>query len=243
MKDKKDLKILLLQFRDPVMGKHEYTRFTNKTDFSLDQIDPFDVLENTPSVDMLNDYDALVLGGSGDYCLSEGNLPHYKETMEVIREAQARKMPILGLCFGLHLLVEANGGELVSDKDNKETGTYKIDVLPEGENDLIMSNLPKTFDAVVGRKDSVVRLPEGAINMAKSEKCSVHAVKFAGDNIYAFQFHPELNQQDMIERVEFYLDLYMDDDPEKFQKMIDDSVETPEAPRVIQLFFDKIVCG
>ena len=57
--------------------------------------------------------------------------------------------------------------------------------------------MPPTFDAFLGHKEAVRRLPEGAVLLASSADCPVHAFRI-GRNVYATQFHPELDVEGLV---------------------------------------------
>ena len=63
--------------------------------------------------------------------------------------------------------------------------------------------MPPTFDAFLGHKEAVSRLPEGAVLLASSADCPVHAFRI-GRNVYATQFHPELDVDGLCLRIETY---------------------------------------
>jgi GMP synthase (glutamine-hydrolysing) len=61
------------------------------------------------------------------------------------------------------------------------------------------------FDAFVGHKEAVAVLPRGAVVLAGSEACPVQAFR-VGRNVYATQFHPELDAEGLATRVDVYRD-------------------------------------
>ncbi len=65
-----------------------------------------------------------------------------------------------------------------------------------------------SFDAQLGHNDSVVEMPPGLACLARSERCSVQAVRVPGAPIVATQFHPELTDRDNIRRYLRYLEAY-----------------------------------
>ena len=54
-----------------------------------------------------------------------------------------------------------------------------------------------TFDAFLGHKEAVSRLPDGAVLLASSAACPVQAFRL-GRNVYATQFHPELDVEALL---------------------------------------------
>ena len=44
----------------------------------VEQIIPLDLLTETPTLDQIRSYDALMVGGSGAYYVTKGNLPGFE---------------------------------------------------------------------------------------------------------------------------------------------------------------------
>jgi GMP synthase (glutamine-hydrolysing) len=78
-------------------------------------------------------------------------------------------------------------------------------VTPEGAADPILSGLPRRFRALVGHKEAVEALPEGATLLVSSAPCPVQMVRVKS-NVYATQFHPEANGESFATRIRIYKD-------------------------------------
>jgi GMP synthase (glutamine-hydrolysing) len=63
--------------------------------------------------------------------------------------------------------------------------------------------LPEVFDAFVGHKEAVSRLPAHAVLLATSPACPVQAFR-VGEHVYATQFHPELDLAGIETRIDVY---------------------------------------
>nr|MCU0667560.1 glutamine amidotransferase [Patescibacteria group bacterium] len=63
--------------------------------------------------------------------------------------------------------------------------------------------LPGNFKAFAGHKESVEKIPPGATIVATGEQCPVQAFRM-GNNVYGFQFHPELDPEGLAVRVNVY---------------------------------------
>ena len=120
------LRILLLQARneDDPMRLAERRSFAARTGLSLDQIVPHDLLEGPPGLGALESNDALMVGGSGDYYVSNQTLPHFAAQLEFLQEVVERGHPMFASCFGFQILVVALGGEVIYDPQSMEVGTY-----------------------------------------------------------------------------------------------------------------------
>ena len=96
-------------------------------------------------------------------------------------------LPVLGICYGMHLLARALGGN-VAPSDRREYGRAEVD--PETGSSLLPKN---AFQAWMSHGDRVDRLPEGFQTTAVSKNCPISAMENPARRLYALQFHPEVN--------------------------------------------------
>jgi GMP synthase (glutamine-hydrolysing) len=78
-----------------------------------------------------------------------------------------------------------------------------VTLTPEGRADPLLADLPEEFEAFVGHKEAVHDLPANAVRLASSPRCPVQAFR-VGRNVYATQFHPELDIHGLCTRIEVY---------------------------------------
>ena len=242
--DLQDLRILLLQARDPddPMRGAERRDFADHAGLDQEQLVPHDLLSGPPTLDRVREHDALMVGGSGDYYVSKGNLPHMDETLELLRGVVEAAHPTFASCFGFQLLVAALGGEVVHDPEGTEVGTFEITLTEEGEADPLFGELPKRFPAQVGRKDRASKLPDGVLHLAFSERCSYHALRIPGRPVWATQFHPELDRRRNLDRFRRYLDgyaAYMSE--EERRQAFERFEESPEAATLLPRFLETVL--
>jgi len=157
----------------------------------------------------LEDWSGIVIGG-GPWNVSDPQ--DEKEPDQVRAEARLRELvlqvldadfPFLGACYGIGTLgTLANG--VVDRQYSEPIGPMTIDLTDEGREDQLLGGLPASFTALLGHKEAVSRLPDGAVRLASSATCPVQAFRL-GANVYATQFHPELDLQGIITRTEAYL--------------------------------------
>ena len=67
-----------------------------------------------------------------------------------------------------------------------------IEVIVEDDND-ILNGLGSKFQAWASHTDEVVKIPNEAKILAKSENCKIEALKIHNRNIFGVQFHPEVS--------------------------------------------------
>jgi len=235
MSDYQNVKVLLLQARDAgePAGPHELKCFTELTGIPSENITLHDLLTGPPTIAGLSHYDALMIGGSGNYYVSRGNMPHGDEFEDFLRQIVAINFPTFASCFGFQYLAHALEGEVIHDPENAEVGTYEVNLTPYGESDELFGQLPLSFMAQLGHKDRVFKLPEHAQNLASSQRSPFQAFRVEGKPIWAAQFHPELSDRTNLERAMMYQNSYSLDTMAEFLEGIK---PTPEANSLLRKF-------
>ncbi|TQS39823.1 glutamine amidotransferase [Cryptosporangium phraense] len=163
-------------------------------------------LERTPLGDLaLDDWSGILLGG-GPFNVSDpadAKTPVQqrveKELHDLIGRIVAEDFPFLGACYGIGTLGGHQGG-VIDRTYGEPVGAVEITVV---ENDPLFADVPTTFEAFVGHKEAIRELPDHAVVLARSEKCPVQAFRI-GQNVYATQFHPELDAAGLATRVDVY---------------------------------------
>ena len=97
--------------------------------------------------------------------------------------------PILGICYGCQTIAHLNGGQ-VSHADKREYGKTMVDVDTDSK---LFKYVSKETQVWMSHTDFVSKLPAGFKIVAKTPSCPVSAMENAAKNIYAVQFHPEVN--------------------------------------------------
>ncbi len=203
-------KLLLLQARraeDPEL-EGERLVFASRLGVPEAQVASHNMVATVPSLEHLRAHDAILIGGSGDYYVSNGEFPGQNRLLEVLAEAADGSTPIFASCFGFHLLTAALGGEIIHDPANIELGTYRVALTEEGRSDELFATLPESFLAQLGRKDRATHLPPGAVHLASSEQCPMQAFRVGERPVWATQFHPELDAKTNRRRYMVYLESY-----------------------------------
>lgn len=163
--------------------------------------------EPLPALD-LDAYDGIVLGG-GPYNASDP--AHVKtatqvrverELRDLLDQVVARDFPFLGACYGIGTLGVHQGG--VVDRTYAEpVGSVTIRLTEAGRLDPLLAGVPDRFEAYVGHKEACTVLPPTATLLAESPACPVQMFRVK-QNVYATQFHPELDRPGIITRVRVY---------------------------------------
>jgi GMP synthase (glutamine-hydrolysing) len=234
-----DLRFLLLQARrsDDTAREEEHVSFSQKLGIPLSSITCHNLLSGPPNLQRVREFDALLIGGSGDFYVSKRNLPSFGKLIELLREVAEIGHPTFASCFGFQCLVEALGGEIIHDPENTEVGTYQIELAAEGINDPLLGSLPESFLAQLGRKDRAAKLPPSVPNLAFSSKCPYQAFRIPGQPIWAFQFHPELGRYENRLRFERYIEGYAPFlDSQERERALNGFKESPETESLLSTF-------
>jgi len=237
------IKILLLQarYQDDLARQEERQSFADRAGIDIEQIIPHDLLESPPTLAKIRQYDALMVGGSGAFSVSQYNLPGQPAVLDVLAEVVEKGHPTFASCFGFHLLVSALGGEVIYDPDNMEVGTYELALSGDGLLDELFSTLSTTFLAQQGHKDRAKVLPASVINLASSANAPYQALRIPGKPIWATQFHPELTGEDNLLRFHRYTAEYAAIyGPEELKAVLDRFTASPETDDLIARFLKTV---
>ena len=139
----------------------------------------------------LEDYDALwVMGGPMDVWDIE-ECPWLVPEKAAIREwVSVLGKPYLGLCLGHQLLADALGGTCGPQK-TPEIGVLEIELTEEGKVDPLFQGTANKQRCLQWHSVRVAQAPEGAVILAKSDVCSVQAMRI-GSNAWSMQYHVEI---------------------------------------------------
>jgi GMP synthase (glutamine-hydrolysing) len=113
-----------------------------------------------------------------------------------LRDVVAAGTPTFGICFGHQLLAQALGGEVQKNPRGREMGTVRVDRAEPAGADPIFADLPPSFEANATHVDTVIRLPPGAVPLARSDRDDYQAIRFS-ETCYSVQFHPEFDAEVM----------------------------------------------
>lgn len=150
---------------------------------------PFDAVhvptgEPIPSLDR---YTHLIVTGS------EASVRDRAEWLEVesdiVRNAVARGLAVLGSCFGHQMLARAlSGREYVRQAPVPELGWVAVDII---EPDPLLARLPNPWHAFAAHLDEVFLPPAPWRVLASSAPCAVQAMRYGDRPIWGIQPHPE----------------------------------------------------
>lgn len=193
--------------------------------------------ESFGNLDPLNYSGIIVGGGPSNVSDEEERKPAFQKRFEAELDKLYEKIfehdiPYLGSCYGLGSIVRFAGGKVSKANYSEDVGAVEIQLNEEGRQDPLLSGLSDSFIALVGHKEACQSVPEGAILLGSSATCPVQIIRF-GKNIYALQFHCELDAQGIAERIHHYKHHgYFD--PEEADELIVKTKDLKlEAPHII----------
>lgn len=138
----------------------------------------------------LDDVDGIVSCGGAQAAYDDTH-SWLEPQMNLMREAHAMSMPVLGLCLGCQILARALGGKVEAMPGGIEFGWHEVKLTPVGREDAIHTGLPWTSIQFHHHRDHVSQLPPGARLLSSSTKCKVQAWAM-GLRTFGFQYHPEI---------------------------------------------------
>lgn len=106
---------------------------------------------------------------------------------------QAHSIPVLGICYGMQLLVQRLGGQ-VEAADKAEYGRMPVHTVNDS---LLFKGEPGTSQQVwMSHGDEATRLPEGFACVGKSDAGAVVAIEDPARKLFGLQYHPEVTHSE-----------------------------------------------
>lgn len=202
---------LLLSSRgEDAVAEEEYASYCRLTGLLPEELDwiRLDQRPLSESDLKLDRYSGVILAGSPftvsepDDTKSEIERRVEADLARLLDHVIAADFPFLGICYGVGT-IGAHQGATVDRTYGESVQAARIRLTTAGLNDALFAELPDEFDAFVGHKEALSQVPEHIAVLAGSASCPVQAFR-VGRNVYATQFHPELDARTMSSRVRAY---------------------------------------
>lgn len=168
-------------------------------------------LEAQPMPDIdLDEWSGIMVGGSP---FNTTTPPELKSQTQQRVEAEfeglldrlvAADFPFLGACYGIGTLARHQGA-VIDSRYSEEVAAPEITLTQAGREDPLCAGMSPTFRAFVAHNDAISTPPLGAVILATSQSCPVQMLRVR-TNLYATQFHPELDGETFAHRQSFYAD-------------------------------------
>ena len=123
--------------------------------------------------------------------LSGGPSTVTKKNFQTIpKKILKKKIPILGICYGLQLIAKLFGGKINPSKKKREFGRA---ILFSKKSSLLTNNYLKTKKNVwMSHEDAVVKMPKNFHIIASTKESKLTIIENTKEKIYGVQFHPEV---------------------------------------------------
>jgi GMP synthase (glutamine-hydrolysing) len=139
----------------------------------------------------------IVLSGGPDSVYAKG-------APTIDKKVFSSNIPILGICYGLQLMMHLMGGKVVSGK--KEYGPARLKI--NNQKSIITKNLPRESQVWVSHGDEVIKLAPGFEIVGSTSMVEVSFIENVSKKIYGVQFHPEVEHTEIGKQVlENFVDL------------------------------------
>ncbi|MCK4666566.1 glutamine-hydrolyzing GMP synthase [Candidatus Dependentiae bacterium] len=96
--------------------------------------------------------------------------------------------PVLGICYGMQLMVKLLNGKVIRSKE-REFGKTNLTILKRTK---LLKGLPKHFPVWMSHSDKITKLPPGFINGARTSACKYTLIADDKRRFAGVQFHPEV---------------------------------------------------
>jgi len=195
-----------------------------------DRFEVMSVFEGTDLPDCLR-YKAVVITGSSAMITDHSDW--IEKTASWLREAIELQIPVLGICFGHQLLAYALGGEVAENPNGVEVGSVEARMCSGDIGDKLLDG-PNKLLVQASHRQCVIRLPEEAVCLARTDMDKHHAFHFR-DYVWGLQFHPEFSVEVTRQYIHYYAD-DLDSSARDEQHLRSECSETPEANNCLRNF-------
>ncbi|BBM99988.1 GMP synthase (glutamine-hydrolysing) [Marchantia polymorpha subsp. ruderalis] len=135
----------------------------------------------------------IILSG-GPHSVHEEGAPSVPDGF--FEYARENKIAVLGICYGLQLIVKVLGGE-VKQAASQEYGRMLIKTTEKSSKLYGDLEEPTEQQVWMSHGDEAVKLPEGFTVVARSSQGNVAAIENASMNVYGLQYHPEVTHSEL----------------------------------------------
>ena len=231
------VRVRLIQIRDrEAVRREEQDSFRARTGLARHQLAVTSALTDALTPSLLDDVDAVMIGGAGAYSVTE-TFGWTQALVDLCLACGDREVPLFGSCWGHQFVARAFGGTVINDSERSEMGTVDVDLTDAGRRDPLFATLPDRFATQMGHHDRVSVLPPHAVELAMTHVAPHQAFRIGDLPIYGTQFHSELDEATERGRLITYRPYYpeMADDA-VFQATLDALRPSPDADDLLRRF-------
>lgn len=151
-----------------------------------------EICANGQSLPDWRDYAAVIISGSHSMVTQPS--PWERQLMKWTDQALAGNIPMLGICYGHQLIAKVLGGGVDYLEDGPEIGWQEIRCTEQAESDVLFGIFPMHFYGFCTHHQTVLQLPPGAVDLARSSQDRHQAVRYR-DRVWGVQYHPEFPEE------------------------------------------------
>ena len=200
--------LLLASRAEDAAAKDEYAAYLRYGGLAPEQLHRIR-LEAGPLPELdLAAYSGVIVGGS-PFTSSDPADQKSATQLRVERELAGlldrivdQDFPFLGACYGVGTL-GTHQGAVIDRTFGEPLGGVEIELTDAGLADPVLRGMPARFTAFTGHKEACTTLPSHAVLLASSQACPVQMFRIK-QNLYATQFHPELDVEGLVTRIDIY---------------------------------------
>lgn len=232
------LRLVLLQVRNELVSlKQEQSCFIERCRVARRQF-RFINLVDEPQISWrhVEDAHAILIGGAGAFSVTREH-PFTRSLREVVARLVDEGRPVFGSCWGHQFLAELGGGRVIEDRERAEVGSFPVALTGAGLSDPLFAGFPPRFHVQLGHNDRVAELGPGWLELARSECCPHQAIRLTDRPVYGTQFHSEMDEERLRERILVFLKGYVADDDEH-RDILWRLRPSIEADRILQTFLE-----
>ncbi len=111
-----------------------------------------------------------------------------KQSPRVDKRIFEAGIPILGICYGMHFMIDALGG-IVKGAKKREYGFAELRIK---KTDTLFKKIESHTKCWMSHGDSTDKLPKGFVITASTENTKIAAMANRKRRLYGLQFHPEV---------------------------------------------------
>ncbi len=128
---------------------------------------------------------AIILSGGPD-SVYEPNSPQLNR--DVFNYILEQRIPLLGICYGLHLIVHELGG-IIEPNESKEYGRTLLEIVDKST---LFYSLRSEETVWMSHGDQIKKLPQDFQVIARTSTCPIAAYRNEDNTLFGVQFHPEV---------------------------------------------------
>lgn len=197
-------------------------------EFVAVRVDAGDVLPTSSRA-----YAAVIVTGSASMVTER--LPWSERCAEWLSDqVLGMRLPVLGVCYGHQLLVQALGGSVGWNPQGRQIGTKSLAASAQAKTDPLFGMAGAAFRAQTTHQQSVLAIPQGAEVLASSVQDPHQALRL-GERAWGVQFHPEFSAGVMAGYIRGRSDRLRSEGMDPVQ-LLKECGPAPEARRVLQRF-------